>query len=195
MMQRWRDTSEDLKPQIANLCMQVGASMPVPSDPAPLTARQPPAHELTSVPAARATRGLHCQAKQPMVQSALGVIAGVTSASDAVLSTRVASRVWLAAVWPWSMWSGSSAQLCGMLVWWAPRHGGVANSGQVWPSAGRTGPLVREYSRFERVNRAGAGHSPRPATAPNRPKTRGRAAGCWSRSRPVWDLSCNDGGL
>ena len=40
-MQRWRDTSEDLKPQIANLCMQVGASMPVPSEPAPLTTRQP----------------------------------------------------------------------------------------------------------------------------------------------------------
>ena len=33
----------------------------------------------------------------------------------------------------------------------------------------RTGPLVRECSRFERVIRAGAGHSPRPATSPNRP--------------------------
>ena len=75
-----------------------------------------------------------------MVQRDLSVLAGVTSASDTVLWTGVASRVWFAAVWPWSMWSGSSAQLCGMLVWWAPRHGGVANSGKVWPSAGHSRP-------------------------------------------------------
>ena len=44
------------------------------------------------------------------------------------VSCRFSGRVWFATGWLGSMRSRTSAQLCGMLVWWAPRHG--ANHGR-----------------------------------------------------------------
>ena len=79
--------------------------------------------------------------------------------------------MWFAAGQSGSMRSRTSAQLCGMLAWWAPRHAGVAVARQWKPSAGRTGPLTRGICRFERVKGAGAGHSPRPGTSPNSRKS------------------------
>jgi len=89
-----------------------------------------PVRDLTSVPAARPTMGWHGQAKQPMLQSALSVLAVVTDAQGALPWTEAATRVWVAAVWLRSMWSGSSAQLASKLVWRPPRHGGVAVPGE-----------------------------------------------------------------
>ena len=76
----------------------------------------------------------------------------------------------------WAVGVEALSHLCAAVqhaAWWAPRHGGVAVPRQWRPSAGRTGSLVRGIGRFERVKGAGAGHSPRPGTSPNRPKTRG----------------------
>ena len=150
---------------------------------------------LRSVSMTRSTMSLQGQAEQPMMLRGRGVYSTVPDAPAPWPWTRAVGRVWFAAGRFGSKRSRTSAQLCGMLAWWAPRHGGVALPRQWRPSAGHIGPLARGIRRFERVKGAGAGHSPRPATSPNRPKTRGRAAGCWSRSRPVCDLSCNHGGF
>ena len=147
---------------------------------------------LRSISMTRSTMSLQGQAEQPMVLRGRSVSSMVPDATVPWPWTRVAGRVWFAAGQSGSMRSRTSAQLCGMLAWWAPRHAGVAVARQWKPSAGRTGPLTRGICRFERVKGAGAGHSPRPATSPKSPKTRGHAAGCWSRSRPVWDLSGAD---
>eukprot|EP00964_Phaeocystis_antarctica_P041356 scaffold23651_cov87-Phaeocystis_antarctica.AAC.1 len=40
--------------------------------------------------------------------------------------------------------TGTSPRLCGKPVWWAPRHGGVAGSGQVRVFAAGIGPLGSE---------------------------------------------------
>ena len=57
------------------------------------------------------------------------------------LWTSVADRVWLVAVQPRPMCSGSSPRPCGMPVWWAPRHGDVAEPMQIVPYAVGIGPL------------------------------------------------------
>ena len=159
---------------------------------ASLHTHPPLACGLRSVSMTRSTMSLQGQAEQPMVLRGRSVSSMVPDAPVPWPWTRAAGRVWFAAGRLGSMRSRTSAQPCSMLRWWAQRHCGVAVPRQWRPSAGRTGPLVRGICRFERVKGAGAGHSPRPATSPNRAKTRGRAAGCWSRSRPVWDLSGAD---
>ena len=127
--QRRSGTAEDLKSCGAILCMEAAAFVRLPTASVPLNTRAPLVRDLTSVPAARPTMGWHGQAKQPMLQSALSVLAVVTDAQGALPWTDAATRVWAAAVWPRSMWSGSSAQLASKLVWWPPRHGGVAVPG------------------------------------------------------------------
>jgi hypothetical protein len=108
-----------------------------------------------------ANDGLARQAKQPMLQSALSVLAVVTDAQEALPWTDAATRVWAAAVWRRSMWSGSSAQLASKLVWWPPWHG-------VWPvtcSQGHTmhalGPKEVNRLVLSVCRRAGAGQEPR----------------------------------
>ena len=66
-----------------------------------------------------------------------------------------------AAVWPRSMWSGSSAQLASKLVWWPPWHG-------VWPVPCSQGHIMyglgpEEVNRLvlSVCRRAGAGQEPR----------------------------------
>ena len=154
-------TAEDLKSCGARLCMQAAACTRLPTAPAPLNTRAPLLRDLTSVPAARPTRGWHGQAKQPLLQSALSVLAVVTDAQEVVYWTEAASRVWVAAVWPRSMWSGSSAQLASKLVWRlpAPRHGGVAVPGKVRVSCAGMDPLRSEEASFDRMQ----GRRPRPA--------------------------------
>ena len=88
----------------------------LPTASVPLNTRAPRVRDLTSVPAARPTMGWHGQAKQPMLQGALSVLAVVTDAQEALPWTDAASRVWVAAVWPRSMCSGSSAQLASKLA-------------------------------------------------------------------------------
>ena len=108
-----------------------------------------------------ANDGLARQAKQPMLQSALSVLAVVTDAKEALPWMDAASRVWVAAVWLRSMWSGSSAQLASKLVWRPPRHG-------VWPVPCSQGRIVyglgpEEVNRLvlSVCRRAGAGQEPR----------------------------------
>ena len=122
---------------------------------------------LRSISMTRSTMSLQGQAEQPMVLRGRSVSSMVPDATVPWPWTRVAGRVWFAAGQSGSMRSRTSAQLCGMLAWWAPRHGGVALPRQWRPSAGHIGPLARGIRRFERVKGAGAGHSPRPATSPN----------------------------
>ena len=140
---------------------------------ASLHTRPPFACGLRSFFMTKPTMSLQGQAEQPMVLRGWGVSSTVPDAPVPWPWIRVAGRVWFAAGRLGSKRSRTSAQLCGMLAWWAPRHGGVAVPRQWRPSAGRTGSLVRGIGRFERVKGAGAGHSPRPGTSPNRPKTRG----------------------
>ena len=78
---------------------------------------RPLLRDLTSVPAARATTSWRSQAKQPMRKSALSTPAVVTDAQETILWTSAASRVWVAAVWSQSMYSGSSRWPCGKPVW------------------------------------------------------------------------------
>ena len=139
MAQRRSGTAEDLKSCGAILCLEAAAFARLPTASVPLNTRTPLVRDLTSVPAARPTMGWHGQAKQPMLQSALSVLAVVTDAQGALPWTEAATRVWVAAVWPRSMWSGSSAQLASKLVWWPPRHGGVAGPVQSRPYYVRIG--------------------------------------------------------
>ena len=145
----------------ASLCMQAAACTRLPTAPAPLNTRAPLVRDLTLVPAARPTMGWHGQAKQPMLQSALSVLAVVTDGQKALPWTDAASRVWVAVVWPRSMWSGNSAQLASKLVWRPPRHG-------VWPVPCSQGRIVyglgpEEVNRLvlSVCRRAGAGQEPR----------------------------------
>ena len=124
--------------------METAACIRLLTAPAPLNTRAPLVRDLTSVPAARPTRGWHGQAKQPLLQSALSVLAVVTDGKEALSWLDAASRVWVAAVWPRSVWSGSSAQLASELVWWPPRHGGVAVPGKVRVSGAGMDPLTSE---------------------------------------------------
>ena len=102
----------------ASLCLVAAACIRLPTAPASLNTSAPLVRDLILVPrAARPTMGWHGQAKQPMLQSALSVLAVVTDAQEALSWMDAASRVWVAAVWPRSMWSGSSAQLASKLVW------------------------------------------------------------------------------
>ena len=108
-----------------------------------------------------ANDGLARQAKQPMLQSALSVLAVVTDAQEALPWTDAATRVWAAAVWRRSMWSGSSVQLASKLVWWPPWHG-------VWPVTCSQGNHMyglgpKEVNRLvlSVCRRAGAGQEPR----------------------------------
>ena len=118
--------------------------------------------------AARPTMGWHGQAKQPMLQSALSVLAVVTDAQEALSWMDAASRVWVAAVWPLSMWSGSSAQLASKLVWRPPRHGGVAVPGKVRVSGAGMDPLRSEKASLDRMQ----GRRSRPAAG-------GATSGFW----------------
>ena len=143
----------------ASLCLVAAAFTRLPTAPVPLNARAPLVRDLTSAPAARLTMGWHGQAKQPMLQGALSVLAVVTDAQGALPWTDAATRVWAAAVWPRSMWSGSSAQLASKLVWRPPRHGGVAVPGKVRVSCAGMDPLRSEEASFDRMQ----GRRPRPA--------------------------------
>ena len=80
------------------------------------------------------------------------------------LWTSVADRVWLVAVQPRPMCSGSSPRPCGMPVWWAPRHGDVAEPMQIVPYAVGTGPLGSKFHRFERMR--GVCRDQQPAARP-----------------------------
>ena len=161
MAQRRSGTAEDLKSCGAILCLEAAAFARLPTASVPLNTRAPLVRDLTSVPAARPTMGWHGQAKQPMLQGALSVLAVVTDAQEALPWTDAATRVWAAAVWPRSMWSGSSAQLASKLVWWPPRHG-------VWPVPCSQGHIMyglgpEEVNRLvlSVCRRAGAGQEPR----------------------------------
>jgi len=79
-----------------------------------------------------------------------------------------ASRVWLAALWPRSMWSGSSAQLASKLVWRPPRHGVVAVPGKVRVSGAGMDPLRSEKASLDRMQ----GRRSRPAAG-------GATSGFW----------------
>ena len=125
LMCRQRPSMHAICSRRASLCLVAAAFIRLPTASVPLNTRAPLVRDLTSVPAARPTMGWHGQAKQPMLQSALSVLAVVTDAQGALPWTEAATRVWVAAVWPRSMWSGSSAQLASKLVWRPPRHGGV----------------------------------------------------------------------
>ena len=173
--QRRSGTAEDLKSCGAILCLEAAAFARLPTASVPLNTRTPLVRDLTSVPAARPTMGWHGQAKQPMLQSALSVLAVVTDAQEALPWTDAATRVWAAAVWRRSMWSGSSAQLASKLVWWPPWHG-------VWPvtcSQGHTmyglGPKEVNRLVLSVCRRAGAGQEPRAGPRKFGRKTRGRA--------------------
>ncbi len=131
--------------------MQAAAFTRLPTASAPLNTRAPLVRDLTSVPAARPTRGWHGQAKQPMLQSALSVLAVATDAQEALPWTDAATRVWVAAVWPRSMWSGNSAQLASKLVWRPPRHGGLAGPGKVRVSGAGMDPLRSDEASLDRV--------------------------------------------
>ena len=72
-----------------------------------------------------------------------------------------ASRVWAAAVWPRSMWLGSSAQLASKLVWRPPRHCSVAVPGKVRVSGAGMDPLRSEEASLDRMQ----GRRSRPAAA------------------------------
>ena len=70
-----------------------------------------------------------------------------------------ASKAWAAAVWPRSMWLGSSALLASKLVWRPPRHGGVAGPGKVRVSGADMDPLRSEEASLDRMQ----GRRSRPA--------------------------------
>ena len=113
------------------------------------------------------------------------VCAGVPDSQGPSPWTRLAGRVWFAAVWPQSMHSGASPRLYGKPVWWAPRHGSVAGSGQVRVCAAGIGPLESGLVSLKRMQRRRGGALAPLRTSTIRPKTRGRAAGRLSRARPV----------
>ena len=152
----------------ASLCLVAAAFIRLPITSVPLNTRTPLVRDLTSVPAARPTMGWHGQAKQPMLQGALSVLAVVTDAQGALPWTEAATRVWVAAVWPRSMWSGSSAQLASKLVWWPPRHGVVAVPGKVRVSGACMDPLKSEEASLDRMQ----GRRSRPAAG-------GATSGFW----------------
>ena len=141
--------------------------------------------DLTSVPAARATMSWQGQAEQPMMPRGRSVCAGVPDSQGSSPWTRLAGRVWFAAVWPQSMHSGASPRLYGKPVWWAPRHGSVAGSGQVRVCAAGIGPLESGLVSLKHMQRRRGGALAPLRTSTIRPKTRGRAAGRLSRARPV----------
>eukprot|EP00964_Phaeocystis_antarctica_P148924 scaffold115909_cov40-Phaeocystis_antarctica.AAC.1 len=128
------------------------------------------------------------QAEQPMMPRGRSVCAGVPDSQGSSPWTRLAGRVWFAAVWPQSMYSGTSPRLCGKPVWWAPRHGGVAGSGQARVCAAGIGLLGSEPVGLKRMQRRRGGALAPLRTSTIRPiwpkKPRGRAAGRLSRVRP-----------
>jgi len=81
---------------------------------------------LRSISMTRSTMSLQGQAEQPMVLRGRSVSSMVPDAPVPWPWTRAAGMVWFAAGRLGSKRSRTSAQLCGMLAWWAPRHGGVA---------------------------------------------------------------------
>ena len=78
--------------------MEVAAFARLPTASAPFDTRAPLVPDLVSLPVARPTMGWHGQAKQPMLQSALSVLAVATDAQGALPWTGAASRVWVAAL-------------------------------------------------------------------------------------------------
>jgi hypothetical protein len=143
----------------ASLCLVAAAFTRLPIASFPLNTRAPLVRDLASVPAAPPTMGWHGQAKQPMLQSALSVLAVVTDTLGALPWTDAATRVWVPAVWPRSMRSGSSAQLASELVWRPPRHRGVAGPGKVRVSGADMDPLSGEEASLDRMR----GRRSRPA--------------------------------
>ena len=95
-------------------------------DLASLHTHTPLACGLRSVSMTKSTMSLQGQAEQPMVLRGRSVFSMVPDAQGPYHWTRAAGRVWFAAGRLGSKRSRTSAQLCGMLAWWAPRHGGVA---------------------------------------------------------------------
>ena len=183
--QRRMGTDADLRSSGASLCMRGITLRRISAESASLKTRPPVACDLASVPMTHSTMSWHGQAEQPMMLRGRSVLAGVPDAQGTQPWTRVARRVWYAAVWPQSRWSGSSRWPCGMLVWWAPRHDGVARLRQVrWCAAG-IGTLGSELARLKRMQRRRGGALALLRTSIFRPKARGRAAGRLSRARPV----------
>ena len=93
---------------------------------ASLHTHPPLACGLRSVSMTKPTMSLQGQAEQPMVLRGRSVSSTVPNAQGPYSWTRVAGRVWFSAGRLGSMRSRTSAQLCSMLAWWAPRLGGVA---------------------------------------------------------------------
>ena len=185
MAQRRMGTDADLRSSGASLCMREITLRRIPAESASLKTRPPVACDLASVPMTHSTMSWHGQAEQPMMPRGRSVCAGVPDSQGSSPWTRLAGRVWFAAVWPQSMYSGTSPRLCGKPVWWAPRHGGVAGSGQARVCALGIGPLGSEPVGLKRMQRRRGGALAPLRTSTIRPKTRGRAAGRLSRVRPV----------
>ena len=84
------------------------------------------------------------------------------------LWTSVADRVWLVALRPRPMCSGSSPRPCGMPIWWAPLHGDVAKDSSL---ALCYRSRNCELGSLKVCGGVGAGHLPRAGPHQNPRKT------------------------
>ena len=96
------------------------------ADLATLNTRPPFDCGLRSVSMTKSTMSLQGQAEQPMMLRGRSMSSMVPDAPVPYSWTRAVGRVWFAGGRFGSKRTRTSAQLCGMLAWWAPRHGGVA---------------------------------------------------------------------
>ena len=117
MTQRKMGTDADLRSSGASPCTRRMASMCTPAESASLKTRPPVACDLASVPMTQSSMSLHGQAELPMMPRGQSVSAAVPDGQGPSPWTRVAGRVWFAAVWPRSMYWGSSPRPCGKPVW------------------------------------------------------------------------------
>ena len=166
--QRRMSTDADLRSSGASLCMREITLRRIPAESASLKTRPPVACDLASVPMTHSTMSWHGQAEQPMMPRGRSVCAVVPDTQGPSPWTRLAGRVWFAAVWPQSMYSGTSPRLCGKPVWWAPRHGGVAGSGQVRVCELGKGALASELASLKRLQRRRGGALAPLRTSPKR---------------------------
>ena len=150
--------SEDLGSRGASVFMQATAFMGRPSGSASLTTRLPPCARSYLGSCSSGNDELARPSQAADEEECLSPPAVVTDAQEALFWTSAASRVWVAAVWSQSMYSGISPRLCGKPVWWAPQHDGVAGSGQVRVYAAGIGPLGSELasSKPMQMRRGGA---------------------------------------
>ena len=91
--------------------------MCTPAESASLKTRPPVACDLAPIAVTQSMMSWHGQAEQPMMPRGRSVSAVVLDGRGPSPWTRVADRVWFAAVWPRLMYWGSSPRLRGMLVW------------------------------------------------------------------------------